>query len=226
MKAFLSSGARRSRQVVGGALALGIAVGTAIPGLAADILPVAADASAPPPSADGSVASAPPAPEEKLKVPAWYSYEIRGGILYDFIENERDLAANAEFVFRRFWTTESAWDALIPRLHVGGMGNLGGKTSYAYTGFLWTYNFTERFFSEVSFGGAVHNGYLVDAPPGRNSIGCRVEYNGGGSFGMRLNPQWSVMLTLDHISNGQGSLSSCPANQSINELGLRFGYAF
>jgi lipid A 3-O-deacylase len=233
MKAFVSFEGRWSRRAVAGGLGIGIAVGASIPGLAAEISPVAADVSVPLPLADGGVnAAAARAPGQdylpwpSVKVPASDSYEIRGGIMDDFILKERGLAANGDFVFRKFWTTESMWDFLIPRVHVGGMGNLEGKTSYAYAGLVWTYNYTERIFGEVSFGGAVHNGYLVNAPPGRNDIGCRFEYDSGASLGMRMTPQWSVMLTLDHVSNGKGTLSSCPANESLNELGLRLGYAF
>ncbi len=105
------------------------------------------------------------------------------------------------------------------------MASIAGKTSYVYSGFLWTYNFTERYFAELSFGGALNNG-LLDGGPGRNAMGCHLSYNPGASIGMHINADWSLLLTGDHISNGKPLLSSCSWNEAANELGLRLSYAF
>jgi hypothetical protein len=63
-------------------------------------------------------------------------------------------------VFPKIYTVPGWQDILIPRFHVGGMGNLGGRTSYGYAGALWTLNY-DRYFTEVFFGGAVHDGPLL-----------------------------------------------------------------
>ena len=157
-------------------------------------------------------------------------YELRGGVFAHDVggAEQGTVSLNGDFVFKKFWAPDLGADLnfLVPRLQVGAMVNTDGKTSYASVGLLWTYNFTNRFFSELSFGAAVQDGYLDTAPPGRQAIGCRVEYNPGLSFGLHVTPQWSVMASFDHVSNGEPTLSSCGRNQGLNELGLRAGYAF
>lgn len=155
--------------------------------------------------------------------------EVRLGVMaHDALWREAgSVSINGELVFPKLWGMgwSDFWRALVPRLHVGVMGNTGGKTSYAYFGGLWTWDLGSNWFTEASFGGAVHDGEL-DGGPGRSALGCRVLYHTSGSLGYRLTPQWSIMATIDHISNGTGSLSSCSRNQGINELGLRIARSF
>jgi hypothetical protein len=159
-------------------------------------------------------------------------YEVRLGALAHGVWGVENgsVSLNGEFVAKKVWFYPVApeWRWLIPRFHVGIMGNTGGKTSYAYAGGLWTYDVTRKLFAEIFLGGALHDGSLVGEPvdPGRSGLGCRVEYHLGGSIGYRITPQWSAMVTLDHVSNGKGVWSNCQRNQGLNEVGVRVGYSF
>jgi lipid A 3-O-deacylase len=161
--------------------------------------------------------------------PSADNFEVRFGALPAGLWGRENgtTAVNGDFVVGKFVATDipSSWGWLVPRLHVGVMANVGGGTSYAYAGALWTYKITNRFFAEISFGGAVNNG-ILDGAPGRSAVGCRYEYNPGASLGMYMNPKLSVMLTFDHMSNGEPTLSSCPKNEGLNEIGMRVGYSF
>jgi hypothetical protein len=133
---------------------------------------------------------------------------------------------NAEFVAAKF--IKSSWipDVLLPRLRVGVMVNLDGRTSYAYGGVLWTADITARTFGEILFGGLAHNGLLGNSDPRLARLGCRVLYQVGGSFGYRLDAHTSLMVTFDHGSNGEPILSACDGNEGIDVLGLRVGRNF
>jgi len=56
---------------------------------------------------------------------------------------------------------------------IGGMGNLDHETSYAYAGFIWTLNLTERLFGDAAFGGAIYDGQQNRPNPGLANLGCR-----------------------------------------------------
>jgi Lipid A 3-O-deacylase (PagL) len=133
---------------------------------------------------------------------------------------------NAEFVAPKFFKSSWIPDLLLPRLRAGVMANLDGRTSYAYGGVLWTADITARTFGEVLFGGLVHNGQLGNSDPRLARLGCRVLYQVGGSFGYRLGPHTSLMVTFDHGSNGEPILSGCDGNEGIDVLGLRIGRSF
>jgi hypothetical protein len=45
----------------------------------------------------------------------------------------------------------------------------------------------------------------------------------GSDAGYQFSPDWSVMATLDHVSNGTGFLSDCHLNQRVTAVGLRLG---
>ena len=89
---------------------------------------------------------------------------------------------NGEFVSPRLFgstaTGFASW--FLPRVHIGGSVNLSGLTSYGYTGLFWTATWTERFFSEIYVGAAVHNG-LLNGSATRSALGlprtgaCRPE---------------------------------------------------
>jgi hypothetical protein len=161
--------------------------------------------------------------------PYWKQYEARIGVMAHGLWGPEAYSTtiNGEFIFPRteFLTIAPEWRWMIPRIHIGGMLNTAGKTNYAYVGALWTYDLTQRFFVEAALGGAVHDGSLLGAP-GRSGLGCRFAYHLAASIGYRFAPNWSVMATLDHISNGTGTFSNCERNQAINELGVRVGYSF
>ena len=103
--------------------------------------------------------------------------------------------------------------------------NLSGRTSFAYTGFLWTASFTERTFFEISVGPSVHNGFRDFPPPNRQALGCDVLVHAGLSLGYRLAEHWSVLATYTHLSNAS-DLSGCSRNQGLDNLGVRLSYGF
>jgi lipid A 3-O-deacylase len=111
-----------------------------------------------------------------------------------------------------------------PRLNLGFTANVEGFTSFAYTGFTWTYDVTERLFLEASFGGGIHNGELE--PPVANdrlTLGCRVLFREGATAGFRVTQSWSVMASVEHLSHA-GLCSDF--NNGITTAGARVGYTF
>jgi hypothetical protein len=124
------------------------------------------------------------------------------------------------------------WSYFVPRVHVGGSVNLSGRTSFLYTGLLWTVPVYDRFFVEGFIGPAIHNGSLV-ATPTQSGLGCHALFHAGGSLGYRFDAHWSVQATFAHLSNGRGvfgidcGTNQVPGgNQGLNNWGLRVGYAF
>jgi len=164
-------------------------------------------------------------------------YEIRFGAFAHGVGSPEKgtVDVNPEIVFPRLPLGESNWwNVFLPRPHVGGLINLDGRTSSVYAGALWTFPLPARFFAELFLDGDKHDGYLTSAPAGHSDLGCPYLFHAGGSVGYNLSPQWSLMFTFDHQSNGRGvfgtecdglSASQTP-NQGINDYGLRFGYRF
>ncbi|MPZ56458.1 MAG: acyloxyacyl hydrolase [Rhizobiales bacterium] len=160
-------------------------------------------------------------------------FELRFGAgLHGVGSVEKGTAAfNPELVFPQLrfgdWPADPRWDFIVPRLHIGGVFNFAGRTNYFYFGGLWTYEVTNRLFVEGFLGGATHDGSLIGDPANnRAALGCRLLFHSGGSIGYRLSPQWSVMFTFDHLSNGDAVLDGCPRNQGLNEYLVRVGYSF
>jgi hypothetical protein len=172
----------------------------------------------PPPEANSPVAIDP------------YRYELRFGAFWhgvgSFEKNTVDLGG--EIVSPRLpigigqW-----WAALVPRLHLGGSVNLSQRTNAAYLGALWTFPLWGRLFAEVFVDGAVHDGLLLQNTQTRAALGCNPLFHVGGSLGYSITREWHVMLTFDHLSNGNSLfLSNCKRNQGLNNFGLRAAYSF
>lgn len=109
-----------------------------------------------------------------------------------------------------------------PRINLGANINTGNGTSIAYTGLVWDYNFTNAFFIEGGFGGAIHNGETNKQTANKLDLGCRVMFHENASLGYRVTPNSSVMLTIDHMSNA----SLCSSNPGLTGVGVRYGYSF
>ena len=163
-------------------------------------------------------------------IPIWNQYEFRFGAFAHavgflgpgFEQGSVDL--NAEFLLPRLpLLQDSFWSFVVPRPQIGGMLNLDHKTSYAFAGVAWTLEPLPNWFFEPMFGAAFHNGEL-NAPPGsgRLSLGCSPLFHTGATFGYRLSSNWDVMLTWDHISNGE----LCRSNPGLNDFGVKIGYSF
>lgn len=134
------------------------------------------------------------------------------------------LAITGEVLFAKpFQLANPAYDFLIPRLHLGGSLNTAGDTSFAYAGFTWTYDITQRFFVEASFGGAIHDGdtgYVVSA--GRNALGCSPLFRESLGLGYRFTENWSVVANVEHMSNA----GLCDNNRGLTNVGAKVGYRF
>lgn len=137
----------------------------------------------------------------------------------------RDGSANltGEILFSKPFTVSDLFTSyFIPRPHIGGSLNFDGGTSFAYAGLSWTVDVTPHIFVEGSFGGAVHNGR--DRPyDDRQALGCSPLFRESGSVGVRLSANWSVLATVEHLSNG-GTCSD--GNRGLTNIGARVGYSF
>jgi hypothetical protein len=156
-------------------------------------------------------------------------FEFRlGGFAHGLGSVESNTAAvNLEVVSPRLFPPVNAWwGYLLPRAYVAGMINVNGATSSLRAGANWLLPFTEQIFGEIYFGGAVHDGSLVGSVD-QNALGSRALFNVGGSLGYRFAPNWSAMVTYDHLSNGNRVFGTGFArNQGINAIGGRLSYAF
>ena len=181
----------------------------------------AADLYNPPPA--GPAAYVPPSQ------PVSFVSELRiGASAQDPWSPEKGSAnVTGEILFQKPFTTADLFTSyFIPRPHLGGSLNFRGDTSFAYAGLTWTVDITPRFFVEASFGGAVHNGNTESnpafIPADRSALGCSPTFRESGSIGYRLTPNWSVMATIEHLSNA----GACGQNRGLTNVGARLGYTF
>jgi hypothetical protein len=162
-------------------------------------------------------------------------FEIRaGGFMHGAGSFEQGThAINIEMIAPVFQLDDAAprLRPFVPRMHVGGMFNVNGKTNYLYAGALWTFDLPANFFIEGFLGGSAHDGSLEDnanigGMPTRAALGCRLLFHTGASAGYRIAKRWNVTFTVDHISNGGDVFNLCTRNQGLTQLGVRVGYAF
>jgi hypothetical protein len=130
-----------------------------------------------------------------------------------------------EILFAKPFTASDLFTSyFIPRPHIGGSANLDGMTSFAYAGLSWTVDITPNLFVEGSLGGAIHNGkdHPVSALDRHQALGCSPLFRESGSVGVRLSANWSVMATVEHLSNA----GACSDNRGLTNVGARVGYSF
>lgn len=149
--------------------------------------------------------------------------ELRlGAYVHDPLSPEKGGAdVNAEAVFSVFNPSDSLYGLVIPRIHIGATASFAGKTSFAYAGFTWTLPLNEAFFLEAAFGGTIHDG-LKNGAEGRNAMGCPWSFHESISLGYRVTQAWSVLSTLEHVSNA----GLCAQNRGLTNFGLRLSRAF
>ncbi|MBY0295220.1 MAG: acyloxyacyl hydrolase [Methylobacterium sp.] len=150
-----------------------------------------------------------------------------GGTVQDPGSNESN-TANVAFevlLAKPVLLQDRFWNAFVPRPTVGGSYNTGGRTSYAYLGATWTFDITDRIFVEGFFGAAFHNGATgpgAFVPPGFNALGCSPLFREAAAVGFRLTERWSVMATVEHMSNA----GLCAANRGLTNYGGKIAYTF
>ncbi|MDJ1159562.1 acyloxyacyl hydrolase [Chelatococcus sp. SYSU_G07232] len=176
-------------------------------------------------AADLARPRAPSAPPPTVTAPSFLS-ELRFGVnAHDPWSPEKGSAdITGEILFAKPFTASTpTLDLLIPRLHIGGALNTAGKTSHAYAGFTWTFDLTQEFFVEASLGGAVHNGKDGPVVPAdHNAMGCSPTFRESAAIGWRLTANWSVMATVEHLSNA----GICDQNRGLTNIGAKVGYRF
>jgi hypothetical protein len=159
-----------------------------------------------------------------LPPPPSYFWEARLGVTaHDPVSEEKGSADfNAELLIGKpYMRHDPLINFFIPRVHVGGSINTAGKTSYFYAGFTWNYDITPALFVEASFGGAIHDGNTSPIGiPGMNGLGCSPLFRESGAIGYRLNANWSVLVTIDHMSNA----GLCEPNRGLTNVGGKISY--
>jgi hypothetical protein len=113
--------------------------------------------------------------------------------------------------------------ALLPRLHLGFVGNTYGRTSYIHAGGTWQLDVTSRVFIEAGLGLALHSGATGhDGGRHRAAMGCRFAFREALGMGYRLDARWQIIASIEHLSNG----GLCKKNRGLTQIGLRTGYSF
>jgi hypothetical protein len=171
---------------------------------------------------------APVAPYYAPAQPMSLGAELRlGGSAQDPFSAEKGSGnVTGEILFPKpYAPADRFWAYFVPRPTAGFSANTGGRTSVAYIGATWTVDITQRIFVEGFFGGAAHNGSTGPrefAPPGFNALGCSPMFREAGTVGYRLTERWSVMATIEHISNA----GLCVDNRGLTNVGAKVGYSF
>lgn len=138
--------------------------------------------------------------------------------------NDGSANLTGEILFAKPFTASDLFTSyFIPRPHIGGSANFDGRTSFAYAGLTWTFDITPSLFVEGSLGGAIHNSEknLWDGSH-HQTLGCSPLFRESGSVGVRLSANWSVMATIEHLSNA----GACSENRGLTNIGARVGYTF
>lgn len=167
---------------------------------------------------------APPPPASLAPQPFLSEIRVGAGAHDPWSPEKGSADINAELLFRKPFQAESPTaDLFIPRIHVGGSVNTGGKTSFAYAGFTWTFDLTKELFVEGALGAALHNGkygyYISDH---HSAMGCSWAFREAAAVGWRFTPNWSVMATVEHLSNA----GACKQNRGLTNVGARVAYSF
>jgi len=164
------------------------------------------------------------APPQAAPGPSLLSEFRFGFSAHDPWGRERGSGALAsELLFAKPFTTGDLFTSyFIPRPHVGGSVGLDSRTSYAYAGVTWSVDITPRVFVEGSVGGAVHDSAAQGPLATRHALGCSPVFREAGAVGVRLSGQWSLVATVEHLSDR----GSCAQDRGLTNVGARIGYAF
>ena len=116
-----------------------------------------------------------------------------------------------------------------PRPTIGADINTAGNTSDGYFGLTWGIKLIQSLFGwghgvflNGGLGGAVTNGDIDRAPPGRKALGSPVLFHLDAELGLDLTPRTSVSIFVDHMSNA----GLAAHNPGITNAGARLGFKF
>ena len=158
--------------------------------------------------------------------------EFKIGILaHDVGFLDHHVESGADVNFEMLFTPPGLLSAIgSPRPHIGGSVNTNGNTDDGYFGLTWGIALMQSLFGfggdsvylNGSLGGAVHDGHIDSAPPGRKKLGSPVLFRESAELGYQMTPKLSVSAFVDHISNA--NLAS--HNAGITSAGARLGVKF
>ena len=118
---------------------------------------------------------------------------------------------------------------LQPRPTLGGLFNTAGYTNQYYFGATWTWQLASSVLRPddgitfgIFFGPGFNDGEIVATQPDRKSLGSHVLFREALELGYRITPVYQISGFIDHVSNG----GLAKQNQSINDVGVRFGVRF
>ena len=149
---------------------------------------------------------------------------------------EPGIDINPEVIFPSLipdaWAAQVPWYlrfAVQPRPTVGGMINTAGATNQAYFGATWTWLLAANLLMPgdgltfgIFFGPGFNDGEIRPTRPDRKALGGHVLFREAIEFGYRITPQFEISVYADHVSNA----GLARYNQSLNEVGGRFGIRF
>ncbi len=166
--------------------------------------------------------------------------EVKLGILAHDVHflggKEHGVDINPEIIlqspFSDAWAASLPWYLYWmaqPRPTLGGEINTSGFTDQAYFGATWTWQLASNLLRpddgialSYFFGPSFNDGDIIGRAPNRKSLGSHVLFREALELGYRINPVYQISGFVDHVSNG----GLAKQNQSINDVGVRFGVRF
>ena len=116
-----------------------------------------------------------------------------------------------------------------PRPTIGGEINTDGFTNQGYVGATWSWLLAGNVFMpgdgialSYFFGPGFNDGDIIGKAPNRKSLGSHILFREALDLGYLITPVYQVSVFIDHVSNG----GLAKQNQSINDVGVRFGFRF
>lgn len=166
--------------------------------------------------------------------------ELKFGVLahdVDFLGGkERGVDLNPEIIlqspFSDAWAASLPWYLqwmAQPRPTLGGEINTSGFTDQAYFGGTWTWQLARNVLQPDDgvvlgffFGPSFNDGDIIGKKPDRKSLGSHVLFREALELGYQITPIYQISGFVDHVSNG----GLAKQNESINDVGVRFGVRF
>ena len=166
--------------------------------------------------------------------------EVKFGVLAHDVHflggKEHGVDLNPEIIFQS--PVADAWAASLPaylrwmvqpRPTLGGEFNTSGFTNQYYFGATWTWQLASNVLrpgdgvtGSIFFGPGFNDGDIIARAPNRKSLGSHVLFREALELGYRITPVYQISGFVDHVSNG----GLAKQNQSINDVGVRFGVGF
>lgn len=110
-----------------------------------------------------------------------------------------------------------------PRPEIGATINFDGQDSLVHANLTWQLPvFDTPFYLEAGLGGAINDGALTGAAPGRKNFGCRLNFYERWGVGAHIGDNATATLTYEHTSNN----GYCQQNDGLSNFGLRLGWKF